>query len=323
MRQQFTLSDPPIPPSSSAPPGNISNFRVLVDPDFKGATVSFNIVALTETTAIALLRSFTNSVLAATQLESIPLVVGAQGYDDRDPTIVGKQVWYWVKLTSPLGYATYVGDVTVTIKKGTPPHAVNWMEVSVNTPGTEEVDSVRVNVICEVVPGTDVSGGIAVFVQNYQGNPANVLIYQDTTETLSFLMKPAGGDVIFQVAAVNAAGALSALSAGFAANLGGPETRPARLTGLSALEGNGFTQISFAAGLEPSITSYRLYRGAYGGSFSGAAVVATLKPTDEPQYSIEDNAVNGGSHTYQWYVTAVNFVGESTASDAIYPPVAW
>jgi len=293
---------------------------VLVDADFLGATVSFNIVALTNVASIVLLRSFTNSVLAAVQLETIPNVVGPNTYDDRDPSIVGKQVWYWLNLESPGGYRTYVGPVTLVVQRGSAPHAVNWLSVSVNPPGTEEADSTRVNVVCEVFPGTDWSGGIAVFVRNYQGNPANVLIYQDTTETLSFLLKQTGGgNVIFQVAAVNAAGVLSALSTGFSVDLG-VETSPARLTGLSALEGSDFTQVSFSAGLEPTIMLYRLYRGAYGGTFSGAAIVATLEPTDEPRYSIQDAVINGGSLTYQWYVTAIN-PGESDSSDAIYPAV--
>jgi hypothetical protein len=321
--QPINVHDVPPPISGVAPASNISNLRAALDSDFKGATVSFNIVALTNTRSIVLLRSLTNSILAAKQLENVPLVVGPQSFDDRDPAIVGKQVWYWVQLTSPLGYFTFVGPITITVKQGAPPHAVNWLEVSLNTPGAEEEDSVRVNVICEVFPGTDWSGGIAVFVSNYQSLAATVLIYQDTTETLSFLLKQTGETVNFQVAAVNAAGVLSALSASVSVNLGGSETRPARLTGLSALEGNGFTQVSFATGLEPSITSYKLYRGAYGGPFSGAAVVATIVPTDEPQYSLQDSVVNGGSHTYQWYVTAVNPIGESPASDAILPAVPW
>jgi hypothetical protein len=66
-----------------------------------------------------------------------------------------------------------------------------------------------------------------------------------------------------------------------------------------------------------------LYRGAFGGSFPGAAVVATLIPTDEPAYSIEDSVINGHTSTYQWYVTAVNLEGESDPSEAILPAVYW
>ena len=308
-----------------APASNISNLRALVDSDFKGATVSFNVAALTNATSIVLLRSLTNSVLAAVQLEAVPLAIGAYTYDDRAAAIVGKKVWYWVALQNSQGYVTYVGGITVTVVQGSAPHAVNWVEASSNFSGD---DSVQVNVVCEVVAGADVSGGIAVFVAGYQGNPAEVLIYQDTTETLSFHLKITGENVTIYVATVNADGALSALSGGVALLLNGAATKPCRLTGLSALEGNGFTQISFSAGPEPGIMLYRLYRGPYGGTFSQAAVVSTIAPTDEAQYSMQDRVVNGGSLTYQWFVTAVgpagiNPQGESDPSDAIYPAVPW
>jgi hypothetical protein len=315
---------PPLIPGT-APASNISNLRALVDSDFKGATVSFNVAALTNTTGIVLLRSLTNSILAAVQLESVPLAVGAYNYDDRASTIVGKQVWYWLALESSAGYVTYVGDITVTVKQGSAPQAVNWIEASSNFSGD---DSVQVNVVCEAVAGTDVSGGIAVFVAGYQGNPAQVLIYQDTNETLSFHLKITGENVLLYAATVNAAGELSALSGAVALLLNGAATKPCRLTGLSALEGNGFTQISFSAGPEPGIILYRLYRGPYGGTFAQAAIVATIVPTDEAQYSMQDKVVNGGSLTYQWYVTAVGPAGidpqgESDPSDAIYPTVPW
>jgi hypothetical protein len=314
-----------VPPivAGSAPASNISNLRAIVDSDYKGATVSFNVVAVTNAVSIVLLRSLTNSVLAATQLEAVPLVVGAYSYDDRDPTIVGKQVWYWIQMQNPQGYYTLVGDITIMIAKGSAPHSVNWVSVSGNTGGADEPDSVRVNVICETVAGTDVSGGIAVFVSGYQGNPAAVLIYQDTTEALSFHLKQTGEAVGIQAASVNANGVLSALSAAVPLVLNGVATTPARLTGLSALEGNGITQIGFMAGLEPGITEYKLYRAAYGGTFASAIVVATLVPTDEAEYSIQDDVVNNGTLTYQWYVTAVNAEGESAASDAILPAVPW
>jgi hypothetical protein len=308
----------PPPPSLLAPANNILNLRAIVDNDFRGVTVSFNVMALTNVASMVLLRSFTNSVLAAKQLENVPLLIGPQNYDDRDPSIVGKQVWYWVQMRNPQGYYTLVGDIRVTVTKGAAPHVVNWVEVSGNT-STD--DSVQVHVVCEVVPGTDVSGGIAVFVSNYQGNAAAVMIFQDTSQTLTFELKLTGELVTFQVASVNAAGALSGLSAGVILRLNGIQSRACRLTGLAALEGSGFTQISFLASPEPSVTLYRLYRGAFGGMFSGAALVATLVPTDEPQYSIRDNVVNGHSSTYQWYVTAVNTSGESDPSDAVYPPV--
>jgi hypothetical protein len=284
-------------------------------------TVSFNVLALTNTASITLFRSLTNSILAATQLELVPTLIQPDSYDDRAATIVGKQVWYWVQLKSANGYTVNIGPVTTTVIKGSPPHAVNWLEVSGNQGGAEEPDSVRINVVCEVVPGTDVSGGIAVFVSNYQGNAAAVLIYQDTSQTLSFHLKQTGELASFQVASVNANGVLSALSAAVVFQLNGLASKPARLTRVSALEGDPFTQVSFMAGLEPNITLYRLYRGAYGGSFFAAAVVATIVPTDEATYSINDNVINGGSHTYQWYVTAVNGVGESDASDAVLPAV--
>jgi hypothetical protein len=253
-------------------------------------------------------------------LEIVPVRIGAQLYDDRDPAIVGKQAWYWVQLQSPTGLNVYVGPVTVVVKSGTGPSVVNWLEVSSDF-GPD--DYVQIHVVCEVVAGTDVSGGIAVFVQNYQGNPASVLIFQDTTQTLSFKLKQTGEMVTIQVATVNANGVLSGLSAGAALTLNGTPTKPCRLTGLNALEGNGFTQISFLAGPEPNMTLYRLYRGPFGGTFSGAALVTTIVPTSEPQYSIEDPTVNGHVHTYQWYVTAVNPVGESTPSDAVYPATPW
>jgi hypothetical protein len=308
---------PPLPPTT-APPSNISNLRAVVDADFKGATVSFNVVALTNVSSMVLLRSMTNSSLAAKQLENVPLVVGPQSYDDRDPSIVGKKVWYWIQMRNPQGYFTLVGDIAITVIKGSTPVAVNWVEASSDA---SQDDSVLVYVVCEFAPGADVSGGIAVFVSNYQANPAAVLIYQDTTETLSFHLKLTGELVTFRVASVNASGVLSALSAGANLKLNGIASKPCRVTGLSALEGNGFTQVSFSAGPEAAITLYRLYRGAYGGTFAGSAVVATLVPTDEAEYSLEDNVINGLSHTYQWYVTAVYGGQESDASDAVLPAV--
>jgi hypothetical protein len=298
---------------------NISNLRVLVDGDFLGATVSFNVTALTNTTAIFLLRSMTDSVLAAVQVQTIPVVVGPNTYDDRAASIVGKKVWYWVQLQGN-GINAYVGPVSVTVTSGAGAHAVNWVEASSDESSD---DFVPIHVVVETFAGADASGGVCVFVQNYLANPAQVLIYQDTTEVLTFHLKITREIVTLAVATVNASGAQSGISAGVNLALTGLITKPCRLTGLGALEGNGFTQISFLASPEPSVTLYRLYRGPFGGTFSGAALVATLLPTDEPSYSIEDNVVNGHSSTYQWYVTAVNASGESTPSDAVLPSTPW
>ena len=321
MVQPINVADPPIIRPHAPLFSNISNLKAIVDNDVLGATVSFNVVALTNSSAIFLLRSLSNSILAAKELEIVPVRIGAQLYDDRDPAIVGKQVWYWVQLQSADGLNLYVGPVTVVVKSGTAPHAVNWIEASSNFSAD---DSVEVNVVCELFAGADASGGVAVFIQHYLGNAAQVLIFQDTSETLSFHLKITGEIVTFYVAAVNAAGSLSSLSTGVNLPLNGAVTKPCRLTGLNALEGNGFTQVSFAASLEPGVTLYRLYRGPFGGTFSGAAVVATLAPTSELQYTLEDNVVNGHVSTYQWYVTAVNPVtGESNPSDAVLPATPW
>ncbi len=330
MSIEFSPSVPPagpIAPLKSA----ISNLRAIVDKDYLGATIRFNIESLANIAEIALVRSLTPSILAATQLNVYPRSLGAVApLDDRDSSIIGNQVWYWVVLTgfgefqgNKIGNAPVVsvGPVTVAVRASAAASAVNWMEVS-ETQGDEE-DSVIVNVVCEVPPFVDWSGGIAVYVQNYQGNAANVLVYQDISQQLTFHLKNTGELVIFTVATVNAAGQQSALSAGFNLSLNNVPTKPARLTGLSATEGAGFTQIGFLASPEPTITEYKLYRGAYGGTFSGAAFVASISPTDAPQYSIQDNVINGGAHTYQWYVTAVNEEGESTPSDAIYPAQPW
>ena len=326
MARPSNVNDPLPPPFRAPLSSNITNLKAIVDGDFLGATVSFNVAALTNTDSIALLRSLTKSVLAAVELKAIPDRIGANTYDDRDASIVGHQVWYWVELSGAEGSIIYVGPVTLVVKAGTGAHVVNWVEASENFSGD---DAVQVNVVCEVFAGADSSGGIAVFIQNYQGNPANVLIYQDTTQTLSFHLQITGEVVTIQVAAVDASGALSGLSAGVNLTLNGAATKPCRLTGLSALEGNGFTQISFAASPEPAVNLYRLYRGPFGGTFSEAAIVATLAPTGEANYSVEDGVVNGHVSTYQWYVTAVVMpVGlpaefESTPSDAVLPAVPW
>lgn len=304
------------------PASNISNLKAIVDHDFFGATVTFNVNALTNTLTIILYRSFTSSIKAAVAVRNFPLLVQPNTYDDRDASIIGKQVWYWVQMANPDGLLTTIGPVTVVVQQGAPPHVVNWMEASADAGGAE-FDAVKVHIVCEIFAGTDASGGIAVFVQNYQGNAASVLIFQDTTQVLSFFLKMTGETVTFFVAAVNATGTLSALSAGVNLKIGGVATKPCRLTGLAALEGNGFTQISFMASPEVSVTQYRLYRGAFGGVFAGAALVASIAPTDQFEYSIRDPVVNGHVSTWQWYVTAVSAKGESTGSDAILPITPW
>lgn len=319
-RQQNNLADPPSPLARPPFVSNISNLKVVVDGDVLGATVSFNVVALTNTAIIVLLRSFTNSILAATQLEVVPNRIGPQSYDDRAAAIVGKQVWYWLQLQNGNDRNLNVGPVTTVVQSATASHAVNWISASSNFSGD---GSVQVNVVCELFPGADASGGVVVFVKNYQGNPANVLIFQDTKQVLTFHLKITREAVLLSVAAVNTAGVLSALSARVGVTLNGRPTNPARLTGLTALEGNKFTQISFSASPEPGITLYRLYRGPFGGTFGQAAVVATIAPTTEAQYSIKDPTVNGHASTYQWFVTSVNAVGESDPSDAIVPATPW
>ena len=114
MVRPITVNDPPPPPTRSPLASNISNLKAIVDGDFLGATVTFNVVALTNTQSIFLLRSMTNSVLAAVQLKTIPNVVGPNTYDDRAASIVGKKVWYWVQLQGN-GVNVYVGPVAVTV----------------------------------------------------------------------------------------------------------------------------------------------------------------------------------------------------------------
>lgn len=307
----------PHPPA----PTNISGLSAIADSDHLGATVKFTVQGLKNMDGIFLLRSLTNSVNAATIIAGFPLQLGQAAFDDRSPTIVGKTVYYWVQLTGN-DFTVNVGPVSVFVGASVPPQSPNWMEVSSDA-GVVIPGAVQVHLVCELPAGADFNGGIVAYIAAYLGNAASVPIFQKVSLILSLYLKQTGENVTFKVASVNALGVKSGFSATASVILNGVQTKPCRLTGLSAVEGNGVTQIGFTASPEPSVLGYRLYRSAFGGTFAGAGLVSTLTATDEPKYSIEDSHVNGHAHTYQWYVTAFNFQGESTPSEALVPPTWW
>jgi hypothetical protein len=317
------LGNDPSDPNPPPPRNNISNLAVAVDADVLGATVTFNIISLAGAGAFALVRSFSNSTLAAKSVFTPFRALGAQKFDDRDATIVGKTVWYWVQVEdTDLQFSVFNGPVSVKVATGAgPPVSANWMEVSGDD--DDGSGSMQINIACEFAPGVDMSGGILVYVQNYEGSILSLLMFQGDGLTFSFHLRSTQELASIAIAAVDASGNIGAPSVPVNFLLNGSPTKPCRLTGLSCIEGDGFTQVSFLAGMEDTITEYRLYRSAFGGTFAGAVLVASIKRTSELTYSIQDRTVNGGVHAYQWYVTAVNVYGESTSSEALFPANPW
>lgn len=320
--QPFQGDQGGVPSPSPPPSSNISNLKAIADQDSAGVTVSFTVTSLKNTFGLNLLRSFTPSVNAATIITSITRQTGSKVYDDRDPSVIGRTVYYWVQMLGVEDFVVNIGPVSAFVGPPIPPLVPTWMEGS-NDAGGVIAGAVQVHIVCELPAGADFNGGVVVYIAGYLGNAASVPIFQKVSQTLSLYLKQTGEHVTFKVASVNAAGVLSGFSANFALLLNGVQTKPCRLTGLSAVEGNGVTQIGFTASPEPSVQGYRLYRSAFGGTFAGAVLVSTLVATDQPQYSIEDAHVNGHAHTYQWYVTAFNPQGESTPSEALFPPTWW
>jgi hypothetical protein len=218
----------------------------------------------------------------------------------------------------------FYGPVSTTPATALPFPAtpIVWLSAS-EEPGIEAGTCI-VHLSCLPAVDTDYSHGILVLIAGYDGNGADVEIYQDTNVVLTFTLKRTGETPSFSVCAVNAAGAISSASAAVALTLNGTATIPTKLASVVATEGHGLTEVSFQAAPESNVTEYRLYRGAYGGTFSGATLVETIQQTEEANYSMADPGhVNGGVNTYQWYVTSVNPTGESTPSDPVLPFVKW
>jgi hypothetical protein len=286
----------------------------VTSPDGLTTNVAVTATGTAGISSLELRRSFSSSFSSATLLSILSVVAGTQIYHDTDPAIVQQKVWYWVVANGSLLKASGYISLTTPL----PPVPLDSFDASHDAVVN---GASKINIVVDPPSGSDV-GSVRVRVNGYKGVARDVIVAQDLDSKFSFNLEQTGEIVTLKASVLNSAG-----DDGYdlgneltkVLTLDAPATVPTKpVISRATCFANG-VQVDVEAGLEASITSYKLYRQPRGG---GAQIlIATVKSTGEPIVSLFDP--NGDAVTYQWYVSAVNATGEGALSDAVFDPTAY
>ena len=132
-------------------------------------------------------------------------------------------------------------------------------------------------------------------------------------------MEQTGETVTLQAFAVSQNGINATTGPTHTITLNGTETVPAKLENVTVTVITTGVQVDFDAGLEAGITSYKVYRGPHGSGFGSATLKTTITSTGARHYTYLDTTgisdAAAGAY-FDYFVTAVNHIGESSASAA-------
>lgn len=314
------------------PKNPVVTFTVTPLPNSFGATIEFTLGAdLTGCSQINVMRNGINDLSSATCLQTYPLTAeNANGdfqYIDSDQALLQDQ-FYWLQ-TIPLperaglaqtainGDPIVSGPVNLTALNANllPPDAISDWSVSLGA-GSNGIQLVCVNF---VVPSDPNFGSCQIQATGYFGDTNPQTVGQGLTSPFSFTMIQTGETVTLQAFAVSQNGINSTTGPTHTITLNGTETVPAKLENIRVTVITTGVQVDFDAGLEADITSYKVYRGPHAAGFGSATLKTTITSTGARHYTFLDTTgisdAAAGAY-FDYFVTAVNHIGESSASAA-------
>ena len=304
----------------------ISAFQVAFNATTLGITVTFKLVRQAGISTIVLKRNFSKDIGAAVAINTWDARALGNGqkvsYEDNDQAIKGQAtVFYWLECQpfiddfSPV----VVGPQTTALSPDLgAPNAIADFDAS-----HEAVAGgvVQVGISFKPPVGDARFGSCKIAIAGYNGIAATVEIAQSATSPFKFALLQTGETVTLSAIAVSQNGIESTATAPTKVlTLGATATVPAKLIGATAVELPTGTQIIFPAGVESNITQYQVYRGRRSGGFAAASSIGTVTPTGASAYVFLDTGGLGGA--FEWYVFAVNAIGNGAASAQILPDPA-
>jgi hypothetical protein len=305
----------------------VTNLQVTFNAQTKAAEVTFLITSLLGLARIQLLRNLSRDpgsarVMQEWSYESLNSGPGqtfpiSAAYTDGDQAIIGQKANYWLKIVpaSDPENAQLVGPQLLDqsfAATGVPSQMVDF-DAS-HAAGSGGVVSISVN----AQPPTDGSfASLKIYVTGYQGSASAVAVAQQPSTSFSFNLQQTGENVTLTAVAVSISGTEAAIGGAptKALTLTAGATVPVKPMNASATETVGGVQISFPANPEAGITNYLVYRGQRQTGFANAAQIGTVAPSGSRAYLFLD--VNGLTGRFEWFIVAVNAIGNSAASSAI------
>lgn len=301
----------------------ISAFQVAFNATTLGVTISFTLVQHEGISTIILKRNFSQDIGSTTAINTWDASVLGDGqgvsYEDNDQAIKGQtSVFYWLECHPFINDfdPVIVGpqNAQLSLDQG-PPNAIADFDAS-----HEAVSGgiVQIGISFQPPVGDQRFGSCKIAITGYNGIAATVEIAQSATSPFKFALLQTGETVTLKAIAVSKNGVESTAAAPTKVlTLGAAATVPAKLIGASAAEISTGVQIIFPAGPESNISQYQVYRGARGQGFGSASSIGTVAPTGSSAYTFLDTGGLGG--VFEWYVFAVNAIGNGTASARILP----
>jgi hypothetical protein len=302
----------------------IDAFQVSFNDTTKGATVSFKLVDNQGLATIVLKRNFSLDLGSANIVntwEAQTIDEGATvSFEDTNQDIRNNTgTSYWLECHPRIDdfAAVTIGPQTLSLTLDQlPPDPISSFDAS-----HEAVSggTVLIGIAFKAKTGDPRFGSCRIYIAGYNGVAATVEIAQNATSPFRFALLQTGETVTLSAVAVSPNGIESTGSAPTKAlTLDAAATVPAKIVNASALELSTGVQITFAAGPESNVTLYQVYRGPRGLGFGSASSIGTVTPTGSSAYTFLDSGGLAGQ--YEWFVFAVNAIGNGTASDQILPP---
>jgi hypothetical protein len=292
----------------------ISGFTALPNSN-GGVLVNFMLTTTTGISSIVLLQNFVQDPASASVLNTwSPALVSTYGWTDTSANVASSgQLFYWLQLTPTgvSGQPVTVGPISVLMNPGLlAPPAATAISASSSALTNGQV-TVTVNVTAAF------ASTIQIQVSGYQGSSTFVAVAQQATAPIQFNLNATGQTITLQAIAVSTGGTAAASGPTTTLTLNGVATVPAQVQGVTVAQISTGNQISFPASLD-RVTSYRIYSGQYGSTFSVATLLTTITSTAKTIDYLDTAGLMGN---WQYFVVAVNAVGSSAPSLAAYPGI--
>lgn len=305
----------------------VTNFQVTFNAQTMAADISFKITSLLGLSRIQLLRNLSRDpgsaqVMQEWSYESLNSGPGqafpiAAAFSDGDQSIIGQTANYWLKIVpaSDPETAQLVGPQVLDqsfAATGVPSQMTDF-DAS-HAAGSSGV--VRISV--DAVPPADGSfASLKIYVTGYLGSASAVAVAQQPSTSFSFNLQQTGETVTLKAVAVSISGVEAGIGGAptKALTLTAGATVPVKPMNAVATETTAGVQISFPANPEVGITNYLIFRGQRQGGFANAAQIGTVTPSGSDSYVFLDG--NGLTGRFEWFIVAVNAIGNSSASASI------
>jgi hypothetical protein len=285
--------------------------------------------------SLRVLRNTTQDITSAKVLTTYPLSVLDTGrqfqYIDADKTLVVNQ-YYWIE-TIPMAsrpsqqtkqskvgvQPIYAGPVPLTALNASlvPPDPIPAFAVSLSARTNSPSGPIQHVYVNFQKPADPSFASIQIRATGYEGSAVTTAIAQSLVNPFTFDMVSLGETVTLYATAISQNGIAAATSPSVVVNTNGVKTVPAAIENLSALQIIGGNQISWAAGLEPDNTNYKLYRNTVN-TFGTATLIHTFTPSFPNVFTYTDS---GGTVNSYYWVTVTNSVGTSTQSNTASVPI--